>query len=58
MEQEEFDKFDKNSIIRYKYVSNGAEALLINNEENAKIEGIKKANAEDIIVFLIRGKTL
>lgn len=58
MEQEEFDKFDKNSIIRYKYVSNGVEALLINNEENAKIEGIKKANAEDIIVFLIRGKTL
>lgn len=58
LDDEKFNAFDKNRIIRYKNIADGVEVLLINNEENSKIEGAKKASAEDIIVFLIRGKTL
>lgn len=58
LSEEKFYAFDKNKVIRYKTTADGVEILLKNNEENANIEGVNKASAEDIIVFLIRGKTI
>lgn len=58
LSNEKFDSFDKNNVIRYKTTADGVEVLIKNNEENALFEGATKASAEDIIVFLIRGKTI
>lgn len=56
--EDEFNLFDKQKVIRYKNITDGVEVLLTNTEENSALNGVSKANAEDIIVFLIRGKTL
>lgn len=56
--EDEFNSFDKQKVIRYKNITDGVEVLLTNTEENSALHGVSKANAEDIIVFLIRGKTL
>lgn len=56
--EEEFDSFDKFKIIRFKKVGENYDVLLQNNEENAKLAGAEKASAEDILIFLIKGKTL
>lgn len=55
---EEFDSFDKFKIIRFKKIGKNYDVLLQNNEENAKLTGVEKASAEDILIFLIKGKTL
>lgn len=56
--EEEFDAFDKFKIIRFKKIGENYDVLLKNNEENAKLTGVEKASAEDILIFLIKGKTL
>ena len=56
--EEEFDSFDKFKIIRFKKIGENYYVLLKNNEENAKLTGVEKASAEDILIFLIKGKTL
>lgn len=56
--EEEFDSFDKFKIIRFKKIGENYDVLLQNNEENAKLAGVEKASAEDILIFLIKGKTL
>lgn len=56
--KEEFDSFDKFKIIRFKKIGENYDVLLKNNEENAKLTGVEKASAEDILIFLIKGKTL
>lgn len=56
--EEEFDSFDKFKIIRFKKIGENYDALLQNNEENAKLIGVEKASAEDVLIFLIKGKTL
>lgn len=56
--EEEFDSFDKFKIIRFKKIGENYDVLLKNNEENAKLTGVEKASAEDILIFLIIGKTL
>lgn len=56
--EEEFDSFDKFKIIRFKKIGENYDVLLQNNEENAKLTGVEKASAEDILIFLIKGKTL
>lgn len=56
--EDEFNDFDKNLIIKYKKSGSSVDILLKNSEETQKIEGVKKANTEDIIIFLIRGKNV
>lgn len=56
--EEEFDSFDKFKIIRFKKIGENYDVLLQNNGENAKLTGVEKASAEDILIFLIKGKTL
>lgn len=56
--EEEFDSFDKFKIIRFKKIGENYDVLLQNNEENEKLTGVEKASAEDILIFLIKGKTL
>lgn len=56
--EEEFDSFDKFKIIRFKKIGENYDVLLQNNEENAKLTGVEKASAEDILIFLIKGKTV
>lgn len=56
--EEEFDSFDKFKIIRFKKIGENYDVLLQNNEENAKLAGVEKASAEDILIFLVKGKTL
>ena len=56
--EEEFDSFDKFKIIRFKKIGENYDVLLKSNEENAKLTGVEKASAEDILIFLIKGKTL
>ena len=56
--EEEFDSFDKFKIIRFKKIGENYDVLIKNNEENAKLTGAEKASAEDILIFLIKGKTL
>ncbi len=56
--EEEFDSFDKFKIIRFKKIGENYDVLLKNNEENVKLTGVEKASAEDILIFLIKGKTL
>lgn len=56
--EEEFDSFDKFKIIRFKKAGKNYDVLLQNNEENAKLTGVEKASAEDILIFLIKGKTV
>lgn len=56
--EEEFDSFDKFKIIRFKKIGENYDVLLQNNEENAKLTGVEKASAEDILIFLIKGKML
>ena len=56
--EEEFGSFDKFKIIRFKKIGENYDVLLQNNEENAKLTGAEKASAEDILIFLIKGKTL
>ena len=56
--EEEFESFDKFKIIRFKKIGENYDVLLKNNEENAKLTGVEKASAEDILIFLIKGKTL
>lgn len=56
--EEEFDSFDKFKIIRFKKIGENYDVLLKNNEENVKLPGVEKASAEDILIFLIKGKTL
>ena len=56
--EEEFDSFDKFKIIRFKKIGENYDVLLKNNEENAKLTGVEKASAEDILIFLIKGKTV
>ena len=56
--EEEFDSFDKFKIIRFKKIGENYDVLLKNNEENSKLTGVEKAFAEDILIFLIKGKTL
>ncbi len=56
--EEEFDSFDKFKIIRFKKIGENYYVLLKNNEENAKLTGVEKASAEDILIFLIKGKTV
>ena len=56
--EEEFDSFDKFKIIRFKKIGKNYDVLLKNNEENAKLTGVEKASAEDILIFLIKGKTV
>ena len=56
--EEQFDSFDKFKIIRFKKIGENYDVLLQNNEENAKLTGVEKASAEDILIFLIKGKTL
>ena len=56
--EDDFNDFDKNLIIKYKKSGSRVDILLKNNEEAHKIEGVKKANAEDIVIFLIRGKNI
>lgn len=56
--EEEFDSFDKFKIIRFKKIGENYDVLLQNNEENTKLTGVEKASAEDILIFLIKGKTV
>lgn len=56
LSEDEFNNFDKNKIIKYKKLVDNYEVLVVNNEENKAINGIEKAEAEDVFIFLIRGK--
>ncbi len=58
LDEDSYDVFDKNIIIRFKKKGRNYEVLLVNNNENQSIIGIEKASAEDILIFLIKGKTL
>ena len=51
-------RIDKFKVIRFKKTGENYDVLLQNNEENAKLTGVEKASAEDILIFLIKGKTL
>lgn len=58
LNEEEFDEFDKFKIVRFKKMGGNYDVLISNSEENKNIPNVEKASAEDILIFLIKGKTL
>ena len=57
LNEEDFNKLDKFKVVRYKKNLSSIDVLLKNDESNKDIHG-EKATAEDILIFLIRGKTI
>lgn len=58
LNEDEFDAFDKFKIVRFKKMGGNYDVLIANSEENKNIPNVEKASAEDILIFLIKGKTL
>lgn len=58
LNEDEFDEFDKFKIVRFKKMGGNYDVLISNSEENKNIPNVEKASAEDILIFLIKGKTL
>lgn len=58
LNEDEFDAFDKFKIVRFKKMGGNYDVLISNSEENKNIPNVEKAKAEDILIFLIKGKTL
>lgn len=58
LNEDEFDAFDKFKIVRFKKMGGNYDVLISNSEENKNIPNVEKASAEDILIFLIKGKTL
>lgn len=58
LNEDEFDAFDKFKIVRFKKIGGNYDVLISNSEENKNIPNVEKASAEDILIFLIKGKTL
>ncbi len=58
LNEDEFDAFDKFKIVRFKKMGGNYDVLISNSEENRNIPNVEKASAEDILIFLIKGKTL
>lgn len=58
LNEDEFDTFDKFKIVRFKKMGGNYDVLISNSEENKNIPNVEKASAEDILIFLIKGKTL
>lgn len=58
LSEDEFDAFDKFKIVRFKKMGGNYDVLISNSEENKNIPNVEKASAEDILIFLIKGKTL
>lgn len=58
LNEDEFDAFDKFKIVRFKKMGSNYDVLISNSEENKNIPNVEKASAEDILIFLIKGKTL
>ena len=56
LDNEEFNSFDKKKIVRFKKMGQNCDVLIENNEENKTLKGVKPAEAEDILIFLIKGK--
>lgn len=56
LDTEEFNSFDKKKIVRFKKIGQNCDVLIENNEENKTLNGVKPAEAEDILIFLIKGK--
>ena len=56
LDNEEFNSFDKKKIVRFKKIGQNCDVLIENNEENKTLKGVKPAEAEDILIFLIKGK--
>ena len=58
LNEDEFEAFDKFKIVRFKKMGGNYDVLIANSEENKNIPNVAKASAEDILIFLIKGKTL
>lgn len=58
LNEDEFKAFDKFKIVRFKKMGGNYDVLIANSEENKNIPNVEKAKAEDILIFLIKGKTL
>lgn len=58
LNEDEFEAFDKFKIVRFKKMGGNYDVLIANSEENKNIPNVEKAKAEDILIFLIKGKTL
>lgn len=58
LNEDEFDEFDKFKIVRFKKMGGNYDVLISNSEENKNIPNVEKASAEDILIFLIKGKIL
>lgn len=58
LNEDEFEAFDKFKIVRFKKMGRNYDVLIANSEENKNIPNVEKASAEDILIFLIKGKTL
>ena len=58
LNEDEFHAFDKFKIVRFKKMGGNYDVLISNSEENKNIPNVEKAKAEDILIFLIKGKTL
>lgn len=58
LNEDEFDAFDKFKIVRFKKMGGNYDVLISNSKENKNIPNVEKASAEDILIFLIKGKTL
>ena len=58
LNEDEFEAFDKFKIVRFKKMGGNYDVLIANSEENKNIPNVEKASAEDILIFLIKGKTL
>ena len=58
LNEDEFDAFDKFKIVRFKKMGGNYDVLISNSEGNRNIPNVEKASAEDILIFLIKGKTL
>ena len=58
LNEDEVDVFDKFKIVRFKKMGGNYDVLISNSEGNRNIPNVEKASAEDILIFLIKGKTL
>ena len=58
LNEDEFEAFDKFKIVRFKKMGGNYDVLIANSVENKNIPNVEKASAEDILIFLIKGKTL
>ena len=55
--EEEFESIDRHKIIRYKRAINSYDILAL-KENSEYFANCENANAEDFLVFMIRGKTI